>query len=307
MGESGVGRREPGQGRMSDAEFESHRSLLFGIAYRMLGSVADAEDVVQDAYLRWRGVDPSSVESPRAYLSSVVTRLSIDVLRSARKQREVYVGEWLPEPVVEFEPVGARESAELAESLSTAFLLMLETLSPLERGAFLLHEVFGFSHAEIGAMLDRSEDAARQMVKRARDRVRTGKKRFEPAPADTARLVESFLESTRQGDEAALIAMLAPEVELHTDHGGKASAAQIVVRGARNVARLVTTIAARFTSVDTVVRYARINGGPGLVTYEGGVPVTVSTFVLTEGRVATIYVTRNPDKLARVPALTEAQ
>ncbi len=284
----------------STEAFNEHRPLLFGIAYRMLGSVADAEDIVQEAYLRWRRADVATVESPRAYLSSIVTRLSIDYLRSARVKREVYVGQWLPEPLVSPKAEATR-SLELAESLSTAFLVLLESLSPPERAAFLLRDVFDYEYRDIAACLDKSEANCRQMVKRARERVAGGKPRFEAAPEQYERLALRFMRAVNDGDVATLVESLTEDAALYTDHGGKAAAARRTITSADKVARFLVGVTERFSPDDARSVIQTINGRPGVVVYSRGRAVTAISFDVTDGRIANIYVVRNPDKLGRVP------
>ena len=248
-------------------EFAQHRSVLFGIAYRMLGSVMDADDVVQDAYLRWERADHASIESPRAYLSTIVTRLSIDALREARRRREVYVGEWLPEPL-QTGPDPAT-SADLAESLSTAFLVLLESLAPPERAAFLLREVFGQEYSEIAGILGKTEVNCRQMVKRAKDRLAAREHRFEPSREEQAQLLAKFLSGTESGDYGALVATLAEDAVLYSDHGGKAPAAQRPIYGADKIARFLLGVTRRFPPASPEVRFVSLNGRPGVVVYSG--------------------------------------
>lgn len=280
--------------------FNEQRQALFGIAYRMLGSVHDAEDVLQDAYIRWEKTDADTVRSPRAFLSSVVTRLGIDVLRSARKNREVYVGEWLPEPLVSGGD-GPDASAELAESLQTAFLLMLERLSPNERAAFLLREVFEYPYPEIAGILKKSEDNCRQIVRRAKQHVRSPKRRFDATESDHDRLVHSFVSAVGSGDLDTLVSVLADDAEMHTDHGGKAIANRRTLRSAIHIAKFFVGIRKRFLKEDTTVRMTTINGGPGAIIYEGGAPTTAISFDIAHGEIRTVYATRNPEKLSHLP------
>ncbi len=279
-------------------EFAAHRQVLFGIAYRMLGSVMDADDVVQEAYLKWERADRSSVESPRAYLSTIVTRLSIDALREARRRREVYVGEWLPEPLVTGpEPEAA---ADLAESLSTAFLVLLETLGPAERAAFLLREVFGQEYEEIARVLDKSEANCRQMVKRARDRLAAREHRFEPSAEDQVRLLAEFLVGTDTGNYDVLMRTLAHDAVLHSDHGGKAPAAQRPIYGADKIARFFLGIQRRFPPESPEIRFTSLNGRPGVVVFSAGQPHSAFTFEWSGDRIVAIYAMRNPEKLAHL-------
>jgi RNA polymerase sigma-70 factor (ECF subfamily) len=280
------------------AEFAVHRSAMFGIAYRMLGSVMDADDVVQEAYLKWERADRAAVESPRAFLSTIVTRLSIDALREARRRREVYVGEWLPEPLV----TGADPESEtgLAESLSTAFLLLLETLGPAERAAFLLREVFGQEYAEIAQVLDKSEANCRQMVKRARDRLAAREQRFEPNAQEQERLLSEFLAGAQTGDYERIKRTLAEEAVLHSDHGGKAPAAQRPIHGADKIARFFLGVQRRFPLRAPEIRVTSLNGRPGVVIFSDGRPHSAFTFEWSGDRIAGIYAMRNPEKLAHL-------
>lgn len=277
------------------AEFDTHRTFLFGIAYRMLGSVMEAEDVVQDAYLRWERADRTAVENPRAYLSTVVTRLSIDALRAAKRRREEYIGEWLPEPLVTTD--GPDVSAELAESLSTAFLVMLERLSPPQRAALLLHDVFSYDYAEIARMLDTSEANCRQLAKRARDRLADGRRRYEADRDEQELLLGQFVAAMESRDYEGLVSLLTSDATLHSDHGGKVAAAKRTIRTADKVARFLLGVQKRFRPDDFTIRLATINGRPGIVTLSGTSPESAITFETTGGKVCAIYAVRNPEKL----------
>lgn len=281
--------------------FNEQRPLLFGIAYRMLGSVMDAEDVVQEAFLRWERTDTSEVQSPRAYLGTVVTRLSIDALRSARKRREVYVGDWLPEPLVTDDD--PRAAADVADSLSTAFLILLESLSPPERAAYLLREVFEYDYAEIAAVVNKTEENCRQLVKRARERVAARRSRFEPSRDEQERLLLRFVQATESGDLDALVATLAEDAAFYTDHGGKAAAARRTIRTADKVARFMLGVTRRFRPRNAAVRIVALNGRPGIVTYADGIPDSVITVEYRDGRIAKLYSVRNPEKLAHLSPL----
>lgn len=274
--------------------------MLFGIAYRMLGSAADAEDVVQDAWLRWHGVDADSVAEPRAYLARTVTNLSINKLRSAAARREAYVGPWLPEPLVE--AAGAADAdggVERAEDVSLAMLVVLETLSPLERAVFVLREVFGFSHREIAEATDRSEAAVRQVATRARDHVRARRPRYDAPAALRRRLTDDFLAACAGGDLNQVLALLAPDVTAWSDGGGKVRAALRPVHGADKVARWILGVMA--TSIpDFGAHRVDVNGRPGLLITSGGVPDTVCCAEFAEdGTVTALHLVRNPHKLRR--------
>jgi RNA polymerase sigma-70 factor, ECF subfamily len=280
--------------------FASARPMLFSIAYRMLGSVMDAEDVVQDAYLRWDEAPETEVRSPRAYLTTIVTRLAINHLRAARNKRETYVGPWLPEPLVtEDKP----DTVELAESLSMAFLVLLERLAPVERAAFLLHEVFEFEYGEIARIVDKTEANCRQLVARARKRIGSSEARFEADPAQAKRLVERFTEASFAGDLEGLVSVLAEDITLWGDGGGKVQGAALKpVHGAKPVARFVLGVMERLVPVETIVRPTEINGQPGFIAYVSGRPLSALIFDIREGRIHTIYAIGNPDKLQALSA-----
>ena len=221
--------------------FESHRRALTGLAYRMLGSRAEAEDVVQDAYLRWHEADHATIEEPRRYLGTVVTRLCLDRMKSARARREVYVGQWLPEPVVD-EALDAETAGGLAHDLSVALMLVLERLSPLERASFLLHDVFGLDFAEVGRALDRGEAACRQLAARARAHIEDGRPRFPASQEDGRRLAAAFALAVQSGDTVTLMKLLAEDAVLYTDGGGKRVAALNPIFGAEKILRFIAGI-----------------------------------------------------------------
>jgi RNA polymerase sigma-70 factor (ECF subfamily) len=281
--------------------FDQHRPLLFSIAYRMLGSVMDAEDVVQEAYLRWQRAPQAEVRSPKAYLSAVVTRLCIDQLRSARARREEYIGSWLPEPLPT-EP--APDAALLDESLSMAFLVLLESLNPTERAVCLLREVFDYDYGEISRLVDKSEENCRQIARRARQSVAARRPSFESSPEQEERLMGSFLEACFGGDMEGLLALLSEDVTLWSDGGGKTRAALNPIHGADKVARFFSGIL-RKAPAGFVVRRASINGRPGLIGYfEDGRPQSVATFDVAEGSIRAIRLVVNPEKLRAVPPLS---
>lgn len=276
--------------------FHQHRSRLMGIAYRMLGSRADAEDVLQEAYIRWLTADAAELRSAEAWLVTVVTRLSIDRLRLAKKERAHYVGEWIPEPWVMEEAPPPEHALELAGDISTAFLMMLERLAPDERAAFLLREVFEFGYPEIAQMLGKSQEACRQVVHRAKERVREGRPRFEVNREASVRLLEKFIAATRAGDRAQVMALLADDVTVTGDGGGKVPTISRILRGPRGVARFFCGIA-RLYDGRMEHRIAGINGMPGILRYLDG-ELESATSVLTDGmRILDIYIVRNPDKL----------
>lgn len=278
--------------------FEEQRPLLFGIAYRILASVADAEDVLQDTWLKWSSVDAGRLDQPRAYLARTVTNLSINRLKSATARRESYVGPWLPAPLVMADDAGRQ--AEQAEAISLAMLVVLETLSPLERAVFVLKDVFGFSFGEIAAMLDRSEASVRQVGSRARSHVQARRPRYD-APADTRRRVtDRFLAACVGGDLNQMMELLAPDVTAWTDGGGKVRAALRPLHGAENVARWLLGVLRRFPA-GLGVRPVLVNGQPGLLVSSAGVPDNVVVVDPgRDGRIDAIRLIRNPDKLAHL-------
>jgi RNA polymerase sigma-70 factor (ECF subfamily) len=296
----GISRKPRGAGEDRAEIFDRHRPLLFSIAYRMLGSVLDAEDVVQEAYLRWQRVSEAEIRSPRAYLSAVVTHLCIDQLRSAKARREEYVGPWLPEPLLT-EP--APDAAVLDESLSMAFLVLLESLTPTERAVFLLREVFDYDYDEISRLVGTREENCRQIARRARQSVAARRPRFESSPEQEERLMESFLEACFGGDMEGLLALLSEDVTLWSDGGGKTRAALNPIHGADKVARFLFGIL-RKAPPGFIVRRASINGRPGLSGYvEDGRPQSVVTFDVAEGSIRAIRLVVNPEKLRAVPPL----
>ncbi len=273
------------------ARFEEHRGLLFGIAYRMLGSAADADDVLQEARLRWLTVAHDPIDSVRAYLVTIVSRLCLDQLGSARARHETYVGPWLPEPI-------ATPSDADPSSLSIAFLLLLERLSPPERAAFLLTEVFDYSHGEVAAILGKSEEACRQLAARARKHVRDGR----PRPidrADHARVLTAFVTACASGDLAGLERLLAADVVVHTDSGGRVRAARNLVTGSDAASRLLIGVA-RKAGAGTSIEPYLVNGLPGLRLRAGGRVTGVVALDVADGRIQAVYLVNNPDKLGRV-------
>lgn len=272
------------------AVFDPLRPWLTRIAYRMLGSVADAEDVVQDAFLRWFHTDRESIREPEAFLRRVVTRLCLDQLKSARHQRETYVGPWLPEPVVE-EP-------EEVEDVTLPLMLALERLSPLERAAFLLHDVFGVSFDEVGETIGREPAACRQLATRARDHVRAARPRF-PLPKERGlEIANAFFAATRNGDMDALRSMLADDVTVYADGGGKIPASNRPFYGLDQVIQFQTVLARLFAvHPSRIVRYGVINGLPGFVTVERGEILQTTALDIEDGKIKAVYVMRNPDKL----------
>ncbi|WP_327669368.1 MULTISPECIES: RNA polymerase sigma factor SigJ [unclassified Streptomyces] len=281
-------------------DFEEHRSVLMGVAYRMLGRVADAEDVVQDAWLRWSRADRADVREPRAYLVRITTRLAIDRLRQAQTRRESYVGPWLPEPLVtDFGPTvpDTAEQAVLADSVSLAVLVVLESLSPLERAVFVLREAFGLSYAEIAGTLERGEAAVRQLAARARKHVDERRPRFDVDPVQQRDLTERFLAAATEGDLDGLMAMLAPDAQLVGDSGGKARAPLRVIESADKVGRFVQGSVRQGGAEGFELHMVEFNGTLGVLVTVNGKPDAVLQLGLGEGRIQQIYIVRNPDKL----------
>jgi RNA polymerase sigma-70 factor, ECF subfamily len=284
--------------------FEENRPVLTGVAYRMLGRIADAEDVVQEAWLRWLSAEREDVREPRAYLVRITTRLAIDRLRRVKSQREAYVGPWLPEPVVTaFGPSvpDTAERAVLADSVSLAVLVVLESLSPLERAVFVLREAFGFPYAEIASTLDRTEAAVRQLAGRAKRHVEERKPRYEVDPAVRRDLTERFLAAASGGDLEQLLALLAPDVRLVSDSGGKARAPRRIIESADKVGRFLLAVG-QDRIAGTEFRIVELNGGPALVLLVGGKPDTFFQVDVRDGIIQCAYIIRNPDKLVGLPA-----
>ncbi len=278
--------------------FTDNRPLLFSVAYRLTGSVADAEDVVQDAWLRWSRVDADGVREPKAYLVKTVTNLALTELTSARARRETYVGPWLPEPLLT-SPDSA-EGVEMAESVSLAMLVVLESLSPLERAVFVLGEVFGYGQAEIGEMIDRDPAAVRQLAHRAREHVQARRPRYTTDAATQADLVARFRDACAGGDLAAMMEILAPDVTAWSDGGGKVTAARRPLYGADNVARWLFGVLAKPGTQGLEMTIATINGAPGLIGSYGGEVVGSVSLDVDDGRVVGIRATVNPDKLGGI-------
>lgn len=289
--------------------FERYRDLMFAVAYRMLGSAADADDVVQDAWLRWSTIggadnptpaDRSDVAEPRAYLVRVATNLAINRLTSARAKREVYVGPWLPEPVLTGPDVA--ETAELADSVSFAMLLVLETLNPVERAVFVLREVFAFSHEEIADATGRTAAGVRQLAHRARERVREGRPKYTTDRSEQRQVTTEFLGAARDGDVDRLLKVLAPDVVVWSDGGGRRTAARNPVSGVNKVIRLVQGLMARtWWDSDISYEFAEINGGTGVIIHEEpGDAGIVLMPEIADGRVTGLRVVLNPEKLAAI-------
>ena len=289
-----------------DPVFEEHRTGLSQLAYRMLGSLSDSDDVLQEAYLRWSRQDRAEVRSPRAYLTSVVTRLCIDQRRAIEARKETYVGPWLPEPVVEQREPSASERAEVAESISLAFLVALEALTPLERAAYLLRQSFDFEYEEIAAILDKSSDNCRQLVSRAQSHLRARRPRFEARPDEAERITTAFLDACATGELDRLVSLLAADAVLYSDGAGKVLAALAPIRGADHVGRFFLGVLKK-SPPGLQYRRVRVNGRPGVIATLGAQVVNVLTFDVIDGRIATCFIIRNPDKLPRSdPGLSDS-
>ena len=296
---------QPAAPEQAPDAFEANRRYLGSIAYQLLGSFTDAEDVLQDAWLRWQAADRTTVADPRAFLTTVVTRLCYDQLGSARSRREAYYGEWLPEPSVSYAdgPDSPADLAERGESVSLALLAVLEQLTPAERAAFVLHDVFAVGFEDIAASLDRTPDATRQLASRARRRVKDGGRHHGGAdPAEHRRAVEAFAAASTSGDILALMEVLDPDVVWHADGGGIVRAAARPVHGADRVARLVAGLVAKWFTPEYGLGHASVNGEPGLVWYERatGTVAGVLAFAVADGRITEAYLVVNPEKLGRI-------
>lgn len=296
---------------MSDpaATFEPYRRRLLGLAYRMLGSMAEAEDAVQETYLRWHDADRGRIDEPRAFLMTTTTRICLDVLKSARSRREEYVGPWLPDPVIDTAALAPDAQTELAEDVSIALLLALENLSPLERAAFLLHDVFDYSFAQIADALGRNEAACRQLATRARTHVRANRPAVMPARGPSgaidrkhAELLSAFITATRTGDLQSLTRMLTSDARVITDGGGKVAAALNVIHGADRGAAFLIGATRKGWRDDYSFRFDIINGLPGVVIESPSGVVQTNGFELEGGQVKAIYIVRNPDKLRHLSA-----
>jgi RNA polymerase sigma-70 factor, ECF subfamily len=302
----------PGNGaavRAGDDEvsrFNEYRPLLFSIAYRMLGSVADAEDMLQEAFIRWQRASRADIQSARAFLVTIVSRLCINHLESARVRREEYVGHWLPEPLITRPDESPFSLTRIDESLSMAFLLVLERLTPIERAVFLLRDIFEYEYAEIARILGKDATHCRQILHRARQHVAELRTRFKASPQERDRLLAEFLQATSTGDLDQLVSLLSADAILHSDGGGKGPAVPNLVHGSSNVARALLGAIQRLVPRNLVNRMVDINGMPGVVSYRGGRPYAVLTLEIADGRVKTVYIISNTDKLAHLPALPSA-
>ena len=303
----------PESAKNPTASFEPYRRRLVGLAYRMLGSMADAEDAVHETYLRWHAADRNKVSDPRAFLMTTATRICLDMLTSARARREEYVGPWLPEPVLDTAALAPDSRTELAEDLSIALLLILDQLSPLERAAFLLHDVFDFSFSEVATAMERSEAACRQLAARARAHVRAVRPRGAAAPlrsgeidAKHGQLLSAFVAATQAGDLNRLTQLLASDVRVVTDGGGKVPAALNVIDGADRVAQFLVSVTRKGWREDFTLRFATINGLSGVIVDGPEGPVQTAAFEIEGDVIRALYVVRNPDKLRHLAAASSS-
>jgi RNA polymerase sigma-70 factor (ECF subfamily) len=282
------------------ASFAEHKDLLFSVVYNLLGTVSDTEDVLQDTWLAWASSGRDEVVNARAYLLRIAVNQALSRLRRARRTREAYVGPWLPEPLAT--GADAAESTEQAEAVSLAMLVVLETLTPLERTVFVLHEAFGYDHGEVAAILGRSPAAVRQLAHRAREHVQARRPRYQPGPGARRAATERFLAAAVGGDLHALLEVLAPDVRLWTDAGGKLRAARRVIQGRDKVARLLVAVVTKELLADLTVGYAEVNGGPAALLFAGEKLFGVLVVDPSEqgDRVRAIYSVVNPDKLTRL-------
>jgi len=276
-------------------DFQSYRPLLFSIAYRMTGSASEAEDIVQETFLRARAASPADLRSAKAYLSTITSRLCLDYLKSARAQREQYIGPWLPEPLLTVDLAPELAAIERRDTISTAFLVLLEALSPPERAVFLLREVFEYEYGEIASMLGLSQANCRQLFHRAQGRLAERRPRFEPSREAQQRLVERFMRACGEGDVAALTDVLAQDVTTWSDGGGKVTAARNPIFGRDNVIRLLFGTLQKAGTIRASL--LELNGGPAIVLFNDDTLVSATTFTIVDGRILGIHITRNPDKL----------
>ena len=303
---SNEGESEGAEAELRLKTFNHYRGLLFSIAYRMLGSIADAEDILQEAFLRWQSAAGSEIRSTRAFLVTIVSRLCINHLESARVRREEYVGQWLPEPVVTAPGVDPFSLLQVDESLSMAFLVLLERLTPVERAVFLLREVFEYDYPDVARILDKDEANCRQILRRAHQHVSEIRPRFETSPQKREKLLAEFLQATSTGNLEGLISVLAADAVLYSDGGGKGPAIPNLVHGADRVARALLGAMSKLVPRDLTIRIAEINGQPGIVSYRNGRPYAVVTLEMSEEHVKSVYIVSNPEKLAHLAELPGA-
>jgi RNA polymerase sigma-70 factor, ECF subfamily len=305
-GEGSLADRGKTEAAVRLATFDQYRGLLFSVAYRMLGSVADAEDMLQETFLRWQQCATDEIRSPRAFLVTIISRLSINHLQSARVEREEYFGTWLPEPLVTDDGKDPLSLLRMDETLSMAFLVLLQRLTPVERAVFLLREIFEYEYAEIAAMLGQSEVNCRQILRRARQHVTKMRPRFAASRKKQTELLERFLRATGSGDMDGLVHLLSEDVVLYADGGGKGPAVPNAIRGADKVARGVLGGLSKLVPENVVRRIVEVNGQPGVAGYLDGKPFSVITLEGGEDgtSVRAIYMVTNPEKLSRLPSLS---
>jgi len=281
--------------------FEAHRPRLTRLAYRMLGSVAEAEDVAQDAWLRWSRIDPTEIHEPGAWLTRTTTRLALDRLKSARMQRETYVGAWLPEPLITGPASGVED---FADDLTLSLMTAMERLSPLERAAFLLHDVFDVDFDEVATTLERDPVSVRQLASRARRHIQAARPRYAAKPEEGERLAHAFFEAAKSGDTTALSALLTADVTLRSDGGGKVIAFHNAIHGAPKLLRLYAGLHRKYGHEGSeMIRPVWIDGLPGYVSLERGRILQTTALTIVQGQIAEVFITRNPDKLAHIAAL----
>ena len=298
----------PGIGTSNEASqdplevYRQHRGLLFSIAYRMLGTVSDAEDMLQETFIRWQQTPFDQIQSPKALLVTIVTRLCLKHLQSARVKREEYFGEWLPEPLLT--SAESPSTSRIDGSISMAFLVLLERLNPIERAVFLLREIFEYEYSEIAAILGQSDVNCRQILRRAREHVKAIEPRFSPSPVEHERLLKEFLDASSRGDMEGLVSLLSNDVVFRSDGGGKGVAVPNSVSGVDHVRRLVVGALRKLVPASRVNRFTEVNGALAIITYLEEKPFSVLTLDIFEDRIRGIYIVSNPDKLTRIPSLT---
>lgn len=284
--------------------FRTLRPRLFGIAYRMLGTREEAEDILQETYLKWHEAENGKIENAEAWLVTITTRLSIDRLRKASRARETYIGPWLPEPLIISEKISPEEELELASDLSLAFMFLLERLSPVERAAFLLHDVFECAYADIARIVGKTETASRQLIHRARERVRSDKQRFETNEKEREKLINKFSIASKTGDEKTLFALFSDEIISISDGGGKVTASRKIIRDKAKLAHALAMFGKKFGDHFTNIFY-KINGEPGILIFAEGKIFAATTFEFENGKISAVYRVMNPDKLKAFENLKE--